>query len=75
MTKSEFLAELQELLQTESALKETDTLEKLEEWDSLAIMILISFYDRNFDLKYMYEDVQACKTPADLVNLAKDRLE
>lgn len=74
MTKSEFLAELQEMLQTESPLQDTSSLEDLEEWDSLAIMILIAFFDRSFGLKYQYDHLKSCKTPADLIKLAGDRI-
>lgn len=75
MTKSEFLTELQEMLQIDSSLQGDTSLEDLEEWDSMAVMILIAFYDRMFGFKFQYDDVQSCKTPDDLVRLAGDKIE
>lgn len=69
MTKSDFLTELQDILQTDAPLQESTDLGALEEWDSIAFMVLIAFFDKNFNKKLTFEDLAACKTPADLMTL------
>lgn len=70
MTKHEFLAALQDMLQTDTELAEDTALAGLEEWDSLAFMVLIAFFDKNFHKKLIFADLSACKTPAALMLLA-----
>lgn len=70
MNKTEFLAELQEMLQAEDELSEGTVLTDMEEWDSLAFMILIAFFDKNFGRRITFEDLQPCRTPADIIKLA-----
>ena len=70
MTRNEFLGALQDMLQTDAALSEDTPLAELEEWDSLAFMVVIAFFDKNFAKKLTFEDLSACKTPAALINLA-----
>lgn len=69
MTKHEFLDALQDMLQTDAELAEDTPLAGLEEWDSLAFMVLIAFFDKNFGKKLTFEDLSACKTPAALMQL------
>lgn len=71
MTKSEFMGEFVEMLQTEEDLQLTTPLENLEEWDSLAFMVLITFFDKNFDLRLTFEDLAACATPEDVIALSQ----
>lgn len=75
MTKSEFLAALQDMLQTDTELAEATPFAGLEEWDSLAFMVLIAFFDKNFNKKLTFEDLTACKTPADLMQLSGGALQ
>ena len=75
MNKSEFFDELQELLQLENKVGEATELGKLEEWDSIAFMVVIAFFDKEFGKKITFEDLSACKTPADLVALADGAIE
>lgn len=75
MKKSEFLTELQDLLQTDETLRDSTQLSALEEWDSIAFMVLIAFFDKNFDKKLVFDDLAACKTPADLAALARGAIE
>ena len=70
MTRNEFLGALQDMLQTDAALSEDTPLAGLEEWDSLAFMVVIAFFDKNFAKKLTFEDLSASKTPAALINLA-----
>lgn len=75
MTRNEFLAALQDMLQTDAELQEDTPLAGLEEWDSLAFMVLIAFFDKNFGKKLTFEDLTACKNPAALMRLAGGALQ
>lgn len=71
MTKTDFFSELQDLLQTEAPIGENDELAALEEWDSIAFMVIIAYFDKHFGIKITFEDLASCKTPADLILLSK----
>lgn len=70
MTRADFLARLQELLQTDTALEADTTLWDMEEWDSLAFMVLIAFFDKQFGIRLTFDAIKACATPADVISLA-----
>lgn len=71
MNKSQFLATLQDMLQCDEALQEDTVLAEREEWDSLAIMVLVTFFDKNLGLRIAYDDIRKCRTIADLIALSK----
>lgn len=71
MTKNEFYLALQDMLQCSEDLEEATVLADLEEWDSLAFMVVITFFSKNFQQKIVFDDLKTCKTVADLVALAK----
>lgn len=71
MTKTDFFAELQELLQTDAPIDGNIELASLEEWDSVAFMVIIAFFDKYFEKKITFEGLAACKTPEDLVLLSE----
>lgn len=48
MTRNDFLIELQEIMQLDDPIAEDADLRDYEEWDSLAFMVLITFFDKNF---------------------------
>lgn len=72
MTKDELLAHLQDALQREDALSEDMMLEDIEEWDSLAILSVISLYDSLFHIKVFGNELRECKSIKDVILLAKD---
>lgn len=71
MNKSQFLATLQDMLQCDEALQEDTVLAEREEWDSLAIMVLVTFFDKNLGQHIAYDDIRKCRTIADLIALSK----
>lgn len=75
MTRNEFLTALQDMLQTDVELQADTPLAGLEEWDSLAFMVLIAFFDKNFGKKLTFEDLTSCKDPAALMLLADGALQ
>lgn len=70
MTKHEFLLQFQEMLQCEKALTYDTCLLDLEEWDSLAFMLLIAFFDKNFGLRLTFAQLKNCDTTADIIALS-----
>lgn len=70
MNKQDFLLALQDMLQCEIKLHEDTVLADLEEWDSLAFMVLIAFFDKNFEQRIVFEDLAKCTDAASLIALA-----
>ena len=66
MTKNEFLAELQDVLQTEKDLTLETILEDLEEWDSLSIMATAAFLEKTFGVKTTLKDYKNMSTIKDI---------
>lgn len=75
MTRNEFLDALQDMLQTDDELTEDTPLGSMEEWDSLAFMVVIAFFDKNFAKRLTFEDLSACKTPAALMMFADGAIQ
>lgn len=75
MKKSDFLVELEDILQREEPCREEDSLEDYEEWDSLSKMAVMAYYDKNFNVKISLQDFQEIKTVNDLITLAGDKIE
>lgn len=65
----EKFAEELEIENVESLTSET-AFRDLDEWSSLAVMILIAFYDENFEKEIGEKDIRSCTTIQDLYNLA-----
>ena len=74
MTKDEFLEILTETIDTECELNEELPLEEIEEYDSIAILSLMSMYD-DLGIKVAPQDFKDLKTVANLVKLAGDKIE
>lgn len=70
MKKADFLVELEDILQREKPCKENDNLSDYEEWDSLSVMSVMAYYDKNFSKKLSLDDCKALKTVKDLIKLA-----
>jgi acyl carrier protein len=62
MEKSVFLFRLQEELEFESVLKINTIIKELEEWDSMAAMILIGFVSDEFGVTLNSNDIEAITT-------------
>ncbi len=75
MKKTDFLVELEDILQREEPCREEDALEDYEEWDSLSKMAVMAYYDKNFNVKISLQDFQEIKTVNDLITLAGDKIE
>lgn len=66
MKRTEFLEKMQDVLQMEDELTFDTVLEDLDEWDSLAMMAVTAFLDKNFNLKLTFNDFKNFKTVEDI---------
>lgn len=74
MKKNEFLTALEDVLQMEESLNETQDLTELEEWDSLSKMAVMAYYKKNFGIEINLNDLKDIKTVEDLVKLAGENI-
>lgn len=70
MTTEEFTIQLQNVLQTDTAISADTVLADLDEWDSLAMMATMSFLNRTFGVKTNITELAALGTVADLMKKA-----
>ena len=70
MNRTEFLEKMQDVLQMEDELTFDTVLEDLDEWDSLAMMAVTAFLDKNFNLKLTFNDFKNFKTVEDIAKKA-----
>lgn len=66
MTKEEFIAEMQDVLQTDVELKMETVLADLDEWDSLSMMATMAFLNKNFGVTLKIADLKAFTTIGDI---------
>ena len=69
MRLEEFLIELRELLRRESDITPEMRLRDMEEWDSMAIMEMISWFSTRFGLELTFDHFRRLDTVADLAAL------
>ena len=70
MLKSVFLADLRELLQREDPITPEMTFSDMGEWDSLAQMSCMAYFDKKFNVKTKIAHYAALRTVADLIALS-----
>jgi len=74
MKKDDFLELLAETMDTEEELNEDMNLEDIEEYDSIAILSLMSMYDE-MGVKVTPNDFKNLEKVSDLIKLAGDKIE
>ena len=74
MKKEEFLELLAETIDTEEELNEEMSLDEIDEYDSIAVLSLMSMYDE-LGVKVVPNDFKELKSVADLIKLAGDKVE
>lgn len=72
MEIKEFIEKFAEAIEVEDvdALTAETEFRELEEWSSLSIMLIIAFYDDEFDKQIGETTIKGCKTIEDLYKLA-----
>lgn len=73
MDIKEFINKFAEAIEFESADELTVETEfrELDEWSSLSVMLLIAFFDEEFNKKITLNDIRSCISIEDLFNFAK----
>ena len=75
MTKQEFYAQLDEILENPpGTIKGDELIADLERWDSLAAILFIAMLDQHFGITAEAQKVADCKSVADLAALAGDKI-
>lgn len=67
MNKKQFLSAFKEMLQTDLGLTDDTKLKVIPEWDSLANLTTIAFFDKNFHIILSVDDLNQCITIGDLM--------
>ena len=75
MTQTQLLLHIQDAIQRDEPLTPQMPLVSLEEWDSLAIVSLISLYDMHFGITITGNTLRECQSVQDLIALVEDRLD
>ena len=75
MNKKELLIKIKDLLLRKDPINPNMKLSEIEEWDSLAIISVISLYDKNFSKVITIEKINKCETIRDLINLVSDKIK
>lgn len=70
MTKQELLEKLQDILERDDKITEDMLLEDMEEWDSLAAMALMAFFNKTLSITLLPAEVREMKTVQDLIKKA-----
>lgn len=70
MTKAEFLEKLQDIFERDDEITEDMVLEDMDEWDSLAAMALMAFFNKSLSITLLPAEVREMKTVAELVKKA-----
>ena len=66
MTQETFLEELQELLRTDVPLTLDYPLDELDEWDSMAMLAIVTFAEEKFHVDLGVNDFRSFETPGDI---------
>jgi acyl carrier protein len=67
MKKTEFLTRLKEELEFESNLEINTNIKELDDWDSMAAMVLIGFVSDEFGITLNADDIAAITTIESLI--------
>lgn len=70
MNKAEFLEKLQDVLERDEEITEDMVLADMEEWDSLAAMAVMAFFNKSLSITLLPAEVREMKTVQDLMKRA-----
>ncbi|MDD3684036.1 MAG: acyl carrier protein [Desulfovibrio desulfuricans] len=75
MTLAQFLIDFQDILQRDEPLTPETLLTGVEEWDSLAVMGCLAYFDRKFGVKTTFAQYQQIRTVADVVAMVSGHVK
>lgn len=67
---NDFLLDFQKLLSVDNAVTSETLLESLPEWDSMAIMVCIAYFQETFGVRTRFKQYGALRTVGDVADLA-----
>ena len=70
-----FLSDLSEILQREDALSGNERIEDIEEWDSLAVLGVLSLLEDDFNLEMSAEELGEIESIQELTDLIKNNIK
>ena len=72
MEINEFIEKFAEAIDVDDASSLTPDMDfrEIDEWSSISVMLLIAYYEDEFDKQIFSSDIRACKTINDLYVLA-----
>lgn len=70
MNREEFLAKMQDALQSEGEITFDTVLDDIEEWDSISKMAVIAFLDASCGVKTTFSELKELKTIGDIAKKA-----
>ena len=74
MTITDFLNELNEIMQRDESLNNSDRLDNIEEFDSMSVLALMSLFDTEFEIDLTVDQVKEAETIQDLIKLANGNI-
>lgn len=75
MNKQQFLEELTEIMQLDKTITENAVLVDFPEWDSMAYLGIISFFDMEFSINVSVEDLRKIQTVEQLIKAYGQQIE
>ena len=74
MTIDDFMTELQDIFQRDDEIHPNDALEDMEEWDSMAIMACMVWFESRLGIKQPYNFFMEKKTVQDLIDAGQGQI-
>ncbi|MEZ8967565.1 hypothetical protein AB6E53_12815 [Vibrio breoganii] len=75
MNKQDFLEELTEIMQLDETIAVDAVLKELPEWDSMAYLGVISFFDMEFSIDVPVEELKKIETVEQLIQRYGQQIE
>lgn len=74
MNKQQFLEELLDIMQREELLTGNEKLDDIEEWDSMTVLGVMSFFDMEFGISLTAKQMKELKSLQELIDLASTKI-
>lgn len=73
MDKQEFINNLKKAMQYSKDISEETILNSIAEWDSIAVMSVVSMFAEKYSVTTNYSEIAAMKTVSDLINKVSNK--
>lgn len=75
MTKEEFFIEFMDILQRDDPVQEDDSLAGYEEWDSMAIMSLMVWFESRLNIRHPFNFYAGLKSVREILEASEGQIE